>query len=279
MIEIFDLNIIKRAFIVVSLVAPFAPLFGIFLILRRYAFFADTLAHVGFLALALSVFFDINSLLILIALSVVVSISVEQLRSKGKLPAEGSLSFFLYAGVALSVLFITFSGKTGFVMSILFGSLSTISKEDVYLILIGASICFVFLIKYHKKFLNICIDEEIAHASGINLTFLKLIFAVTVALCISISIKTMGALLIGSLMIIPPLSALQITRSLRATALLSIIYSVFSSYSGIFLSYYSGIPLGASISVILIGIFILSFIGKFIKRSFISHNIEKSVIK
>lgn len=265
MMEIFELNIIKRAFIVMSLIAPLAPLFGIFLLLRRYAFFADTLAHVGFLALALSVFLGLNSLILLIALSIIVSLSVEQLRSKGKLPAEGSLSFFLYSGVALSVLFITFSGKSGSVMSILFGSLSTVTKEDIYIILAGALFCLFFLIKYHKKMLNLCIDEELAHATGIKLANLKIIFALTVALSISISIKTMGALLIGSLMIIPPLSAMQISKSLRSTAILSVIYSVFSAYSGIFLSYYSGIPLGASISVILVGIFILSFIVKIFK--------------
>lgn len=265
MIEIFELNIIKRAFIVVSLIAPLAPLFGIFLMLRRYTFFADTLAHIGFLALALSVFLELNSLLLLIALSIVVSLSAEQLRSKGKLPAEGSLSFFLYSGVALSVLFITLSGKTGSVMNILFGSLSTVTENDLYLILMGAIFCFIFLIKYHKKMLNLCIDEELAHAAGINLSHLKLIFAVTVAVSISISIKTMGALLIGSLMIIPPLSAMQIAKSLRNTAILSVIYSTLSSYVGIFLSYYSGIPLGASISVILIGVFILSFIIKLLR--------------
>lgn len=262
MIEIFELNVIKRAFIVVSLISPLAPLFGVFLILRRYAFFADTLAHIGFLALALSVFFNINSLLMLIALSIAVSVSVEQLRSKGKLPAEGSLSFFLYAGVALSVLFLTFSGKTGSVMSILFGSLSTVTKEDIYIILVGAFICLAFLVKYHKKMLSLCIDEELAHAAGINLSFLKIVVAVTLALCISISIKTMGALLIGALMIIPPLSAMQIAKSLKSTSILSVIFSVFSSYAGIFVSYYSGIPLGAAISVILIAIFIVSFIVK-----------------
>jgi zinc transport system permease protein len=265
MIEILELHIIKRAFIIVSLIAPLAPVFGVFLLLRRYAFLADTLAHVGFLALALSLFLNINSLAMLILLSVVVSISVEQLRSKGKLPAEGSLSFFLYAGVALSVLFITFSRNTGSIMNILFGSLSTVTKGDVYLILAGALICGAFLAKFYKKLINLCIDEELAHASGINTEQLKILFAVTVALSISISIKTMGALLIGSLMIIPPLSAMQICRSLKSTVILSIIFSLLSSYTGIFLSFYSGIPLGASISVILIGLFVFSFVIKLIK--------------
>ncbi len=262
MLEIFELNLIKRAIIVVSLIAPLAPLFGIFLLLKRYAFFADTLAHVGFLALALSVFFNLNSLLMLIVLSIIVSISVEYLRQKGKLPAEGSLSLFLYAGVALSVVLITFSGKTGSVMGILFGSLSTVTTQDVYLIAIGALICLMFIMKYYRQMLNLCIDEELAHAFGINISRLKIIFALIVALCISISIKTMGALLIGSLMIIPPLAAMQITRSLKSTAFLSVIYSVFAAFSGIFLSYYSGIPLGASISLILLVIFALSFIIK-----------------
>ncbi len=260
MIEIFELNIIKRAFIIVSVIAPLAPLFGVFLLIRRYAFLADTIAHVGFLAIALSLFLGINSLGVLIVLSIAVSVSVEQLRSKGRFPAEGSLSFFLYAGVAISVLFITFSHKTGSIMNILFGSLSTVTRQDVYLILAGALLCTAFLLRYHKNLLNLCIDEEIAHASGINTSKVKILFAVTVALSISISIKTMGALLIGSLMIIPPLTAMQICRSLRSTAVTSIIFSLFSAYSGIFLSFYSGIPLGASISSILIALFLISFI-------------------
>lgn len=263
--DLFELNIIKRAFAVVTLIAPLAPVFGIFLLLRRYAFFADTLAHVGFLAIALSIFFGINSLALLIVLSIIVSVSVEQLRSRGKIPAEGSLSFFLYAGVALSVVFITFSGKTGSVMSILFGSLSTVTSEDLYLILLGTVVCFAFLSRYNKKMFNLCIDEELAHSSGINVKSLKLLFAVTVGLCVSISIKSMGALLIGSLMLIPPLSAMQIAKSLKATILLSVIYSLLSSYCGIFLSYYSGIPLGAAISVVLIGIFIISFLIKILR--------------
>lgn len=265
MIEIFEFNIIKRAFLVVSFIAPLVPIFGIFLLFRKYAFFADTLAHVGFLALALSLFFKINSLVLLILLSIGVSISVEQLRAKGKLPAEGSLSFFLYSGVALSVVFITFSGSTGSIINILFGSLSTVTKEDVYLILTGAFICGVFILKYYKKLISFCIDEELAHASGINTAFIKILFATTVALSISISIKTMGALLIGSLMIIPPLIAMNICRSLKNTVIVSIIISLLSSYSGIFLSFYSGIPLGASISTILVVFFVISFIIKAFK--------------
>jgi len=262
MVEIFELDIIKRAFLAVTFIAPLAPLFGVFLLLRRYAFFADTLAHVGFLAIALSLFFKLNSLAVLILLSIIVSISVEKLRSKNRLPAEGSLSFFLYAGVALSVLFITFSGSTGSIINILFGSLSTVTKGDLYLIIAGACICGVFLIKFYKKLLNLCIDEELAHAGGINTEQLKILFAVTVALSISISIKTMGALLIGSLMIIPPLCAMQICRSLKSTAIVSVVFSMLSAYGGIFLSFYSGIPLGASISTILILFFVLSFIIK-----------------
>lgn len=260
MFEILELNIIKRAFIIVTLIAPLAPLFGVFLLIRRYAFLADTIAHVGFLALAVSLFTGVNSLGILIVLSIAVAVSTEQLRSKGKLPAEGLLSFFLYAGVALSVVFITFSKNRGSIMNILFGSLSTVTREDVYLIALGALLCGVFLLKYHKKLLNLCIDEEIAHAGGINTEKLKMLFAVTVALCISISIKTMGALLIGSLMIIPPLTAMQICHSLKTTAIVSIVFSLFSAYSGIFLSFYSGIPLGASISIILIALFLISFL-------------------
>lgn len=265
MFEIFELNIIKRAFIVVSLIAPLAPLFGVFLLLRRYAFFADTLAHVGFLALSLSLFLKMNSLSILILLSIVVSLSVEQLRSKGRLPAEGSLSFFLYAGVALSVIFITFSGNTSSIMNILFGSLSTVTRDDVYLILAGALVCGIFLLKYYKKILSLCIDEELAHALGVNIASLKMLFAVTIALSISISIKTMGALLIGSLMIIPPLSAMQICKSLKSTIIVSMVFSLISAYSGIILSFYSGIPLGASISTILIGFFVMCFVIKLIK--------------
>lgn len=265
MLDIFEFNIIKRAFLVVSFIATIAPICGIFLLFRKYAFFADTIAHVGFLAIALSLFFKINSLVLLILLSIGVSISVEYLRARGRLPAEGSLSFFLYAGVALSVLFITFSGSTGSIMNILFGSLSTVTKEDVYLVIAGTFVCGIFILRYYKKLINFCIDEELAHASGVNIAHIKILFAITVALSVSISIKTMGAFLIGSLLIIPPLIAMQICKSFRNTVIASIIISLLSSYLGIFLSFYSGIPLGASISTILIVFFVISFIIKVFK--------------
>lgn len=260
MLEIFELIIIKRAFLVATLIAPLASVLGVFLLMRRYAFFADTLAHVGFLALALSLFLKINSLFLLLLLSIIISVFVEQLRSKGKLPAEGSLLFFLYAGVALSVVFLSFSKSNVSVMHILFGSLSTVSAADMYLIYVGVIVCGIFLIKFYKPLLNLSIDEEIAHAMGININRLKTFFAITVAISISISIKTMGALLIGSLMIIPPLSAMLFCKSLRSTVIFSIIFALLSSYGGIFLSFYSDIPLGASVSTILILVFIFSFV-------------------
>lgn len=268
MTELFEIYIIKNAFIVVTLIAPIASLFGVFLILKRYVFFADTLAHVGFLAMALSIFLDANALFVLVLISVVVALLVEQLRTRGKMPAEGSLSLFLYGGVALSVVFITFSGKTGSVMGILFGSLSTVAVEDVYLIAPVAFVCLVFLAKYHRKVLSICLDEELAHASGINVSQVRTLLAVTVALSISISIKSMGALLIGSLMVIPALSAMNISRSLTGMAIFSIVISILSSYTGIFLSFYSGIPLGASISVVLLGTFVMSILYRFLKNFF-----------
>lgn len=268
MFEIFALDIVKRAFLATTLVAPITPLFGIFLILKRYAFFADTIAHIGFLAIALSLFFNINSLLFLIILSILVSLLVEQLRGKQKLPAEASLSFFLYAGVALSVVFITFSGKGTSIVGILFGSITTVTKEDIYLIAAGALTCIGFLVKYFKKLLNLCIDEEIAHASGVNTKLINLIFAVTVAVSISISIKTMGAFLVGALIIIPPLCAMQISKSFSRTVVLSILFSLFSSYLGIPLSFYSGIPFGASVGVILIGLFLVSLISRHLKIKF-----------
>lgn len=268
MTELFEINTIKNAFIVVTLISPIASLFGVFLILKRYVFFADTLAHVGLLAMALSIFFDANALFVLVIISVIVALLVEQLRIKGKLPAEGSLSLFLYGGVALSVVFITFSGKTGSVMGILFGSLSTVAVEDVYLIAPVAFICFVFLATYHRKVLNICLDEELAHASSINVSQIRTLLAVSVALSISISIKSMGALLIGSLMVIPALSAMNLARSLKGMATFSLIIAVLSSYMGIFLSFYSGIPLGASISVVLLGAFVISIFCRIIKNTF-----------
>lgn len=267
MLEIFELETVKRALLVIALIAPIAPVFGIFLILKRYAFFADTISHIGFLAIALSLFLNTNSLILLIILSILVSYFVEQLRVKQKLPAEGSLSFFLYSGVALSVVFITFSGKGASIIGVLFGSLSTVSKQDVYLIALGSFICAVFLVKYFKKLLNLCIDEEIAHASGINTKLINLIFATTVAISISISIKTMGAFLVGALMIIPSLSAIQISRSFKTAVVLSIVFSVFASYTGIILSFYSNIPLGASVGVVLIGLFIFSYIVRHLKNS------------
>lgn len=241
-----------------------APIIGTFLVVRRYSLMADTLAHVSLLGVAIGIVTKINPILSAIGMSVLGAIGIEKLRSNRKVSGDSALSIFLSGSLAFAVVLISL--KEGFninLMSFLFGSISTVSATDLQFILgLGIIVLIVMIIFYRELFL-VSFDEELAQASGIPAKTLNFMLVVLAAITVSLSIRTIGILLIGALMVIPTLTAFQYGRSFKQTILLSILFSLTSVISGLFLSFHYSLATGGIIVVMALGIFLLSaFLNK-----------------
>ena len=148
------------------------------------------------------------------------------------------------------------------IFSFLFGSIATVSAIDLYFIVgLGVAVLVVIVFLYKELFF-VSFDEELAQASGISAKFLNILLVVLAAITVSLSISTIGVLLIGALTVIPVLAAFQYERSFRQTIFLSIAFSLVSVILGLFLSFYFALASGGIIVVVALAIFLLSFIIK-----------------
>lgn len=263
MLEIFQHEFMIRAFAAGTITAIIAPLIGTFLVVRRLSLMAETLAHVSLLGIAIGLFANIQPVITATATAVVASLGIEKIRTSKKIFGESALALFFSGSLAFASILISLSnGFNRSLFSFLFGSIATVSPLDLYLIaglalVIGATLFFTY-----KELFLVSFDEELAQVSGLNARLINTILIVLAAITVSLSIRIVGVLLIGALMVIPVVTAMQLAKSFKQVLGYSVVISLLSVISGLFISYYFDLASGGTIVAIALGLFLISLIVK-----------------
>lgn len=254
--EIFSYGFMVRAFVAGALIAVIAPIIGNFLVIRRFSLIADTLSHVALAGVALGLILGTHPLATAAVFTVISSVAIERLRSGNNFPGDAVLAMFLPGGLALSVVLLSLTnGFNVNLFSYLFGSITTIRPDELWLI-IGLGIATVVTVVFsYKELLYASFDAESAQVSGIPVKRINLILVVLTAITVSLAMRTVGALLIGALMIIPVVTSMQIGKSFRQTVYLSVVFALIAVIVGLFLAYYLNLPAGAAIVLLSLALF------------------------
>lgn len=263
MLEILEYDFIIRGLEAGIIVAFIAPLIGIFLVLRRYSLIADTLSHISLAGVSMAFLFGWNPILTTIGLTTISSVGIEKLRKTKNVYGESALALFLSGGLALSTILLSLGkGFNSNLLNYLFGSIITVTSNDIFTILILAIIILILLILFYKELIYITFDEESAKVSGLPVYFINTLFIILVALTVSLAIPIIGILLITALIVIPVLTALQLKKSFIKTIIYSEIISIFSVITGILISFYLNLSTGGTIVLLMLGIFLLVILMK-----------------
>ncbi|MCX6732661.1 MAG: metal ABC transporter permease [Candidatus Roizmanbacteria bacterium] len=254
-----------RAFWAGIIVAIIAPLIGSFLVVRRLSLIADALSHVALTGVALGLLLGINPLITTILTTVVTAFIIEEIRSNRQVSGESILAMILPGGLALALILISIAnGFNTNLFTYLFGSITTVTNQDIWIIFVLAAFIISILLLFYRQFMYTSFDEESARTSGIPVRLINHLFMVLIALTVSVVMKVVGALLIGALMVIPVISAMQIMRGFKASMFVAIIIALLSVLVGLIASYYANLPAGATIVMVSI----LSFIvASFLKKN------------
>lgn len=248
-----------RAFEAGIAVGIVAPLIGMFLVVRRYSLLSDTLAHVSLAGVATGLLFQFNPIFSAILFSISASLGIEWLRHSRKIFSESILAIFLSGSLALAVVILSLAkGFNANLFSYLFGSISTVSPSDVLIIFTLAVVVFVSIVLFYKELFSVSFDEEIAQVSGLPVRQINLVMVTLAAVTVALSIRIVGVLLIGALMVIPVVAAMQYGKGFRATLFLSVGTSLFSVIAGLFSSYYLNIASGGTIVLVALAVFLVS---------------------
>ncbi|UCE71943.1 MAG: metal ABC transporter permease [Nitrospiraceae bacterium] len=259
MIEIFQFTFMIRAFAAGAMIGIIAPVIGTFLVVRRLSRLADTLAHVSLAGVAIGLLTRTDPVLSAVLISVLTAIGVERLRGSRKIFGESALALFLWSGMAIAVVIISLArGFNVGLFTFLFGSIATVSPGDLYFIAILGSVVLIMVVVFYKELFFVSFDEELAEVIGIRARFFNLALMIMAAVTISLSMRIVGILLIGALMIIPVITAMQFSRSFRQSLLFSVVLSLLAVMLGLILSYYFDLASGGTIVLISIIIFLIA---------------------
>lgn len=261
MFEIFQYDFMIRAFVAGVVVAVVAPLIGLFLVVRRYSYLADTLAHVSLVGVAVGLLTNINPVFSALVISVISAWGMERIRATRKFFGESILAIFLSGSLAVALLLISLGKRfSQDLFSFLFGSITTVSSREVYTISALALLIIVGMILLYKELFLVSLHEEIAQAEGLNTRALNLFLVVVAAVSVSVAMRIVGVLLIGALMVIPVITAMQFGRSFKHTLGISVLISLFATIVGLVVSFYADLPSGATIVTVALACLLAAFL-------------------
>lgn len=271
MIEgILHYEFLQNAFLTGIVIGIVAPLLGVFIVVRRLSLIADALSHVTLAGIALSLLlekkisgFQISPLYMGMTFSVAGSLFIEKLRSVYKHYQELAIPIILSSGIGLGVIFISLAnGFNTDLFSYLFGSVSAVSRTDLWIIIFISVAVIALIILFYKELFLLSFDEEHAKASGIPAKTVHFLFIVMVALVIAASMRIVGILLVSSLMTLPVAASIRIAKGFKQTIVLSILFGEISVLGGLTLSYYMDLAPGGTIVMIAVLILVITIMLK-----------------
>jgi len=268
---IFHYEFLQNAFLTGILIGILAPLLGVFIVVRRLSLIADALSHVTLAGIAASLLIEskfaimagLNPLYMGMVFSVGGSLFIEKLRGVYKQYQELAIPIIMSGGIGLGVIFISLAnGFNTDLYSYLFGSVSAVSRTDLWVILVISIIVILVIILLYKELFLLSFDEEHAKASGIPAKSIHFIFIIMVALVIAASMRIVGILLVSSLMTLPVAASIRIAKGFKQTIFLSVVFGELSVLGGLFTAYYLDLAPGGTIVMLAVLILIMSIFYK-----------------
>ncbi|MCS0638189.1 metal ABC transporter permease [Streptomyces sp. LP05-1] len=248
----------QRALLAAVLVGITAPAVGIYLVQRRQALMGDGIGHVAMTGVGLGFLMSANPVWMATLVTVLGAVAMELIRMYGKTRGDIALALLFYGGMAGGVMLINLSptGSNANLVSYLFGSLSTVSDEDITAISLLAAFAVLVTVGLRRQLFAISQDEEFARVTGLPVRTLNLLVAITAAVTVTVAMRVVGLLLVSALMVVPVAAAQQLTRSFRATFVLAVLIGTGVTLAGTITTYYQDVPPGATIVLLAIAVFI-----------------------
>jgi zinc transport system permease protein len=250
-----EFEFMVRALIGGVLSGSIAPALGVFVVLRRLSLVADTLAHVALMGVAIGLIVNVFPPLVALVTAVGAASAIEFLRSRHALPGDAALAVFLYASLAVAVVVIGFSdGFNSDLFGYLFGSILTVSSTDLWMLAGLGVITIGFVLIFFSELAQTSFDADLARTNGVRVDMINLGLAVLTGATITLSMRIVGVLLIGALIVLPVLAALRITTGLRQTLFAAMLIGVVSAITGLLLSFYTDMAPGGAIVITTVGV-------------------------
>lgn len=255
MLEMFEYAFMQKAFLVGILLAIIIPLIGVIVVLKRLSMIGDALSHTSLAGVALGLLLGIDPIIGAVVVCVVAAFSIETIRKKLPRYAEISISIIMSVGIGLASVLTGFIEDGAAFNAFLFGSIVAITDTEVLLVIIVTVIVVATFLLLYKELMYITFDEQGAILAGLPVKKINFVITLLTAITVSVAARSVGALIVSSLMVIPVACAMQIANSYKKTVIYSVLFGVLFTVVGLVLSYHFNLKPGGTI--VLTGVVVL----------------------
>ncbi len=247
----FQYDFIQRAYLAGSFIAVLCAMLGLHLVLRKLSLIGDGLSHVSFGAIALGLFFGFYPFYVAIPVVIIGSYIILRLTERARVYGDAAIGIVSSIGIASGVILASLSkGFNVDLFSYLFGNILAISNQEIYLSLSLSIVVLLIILLFYNDLFSVTFDEEFAKITGVNTELINLVLTSLTAITVVLAIKVVGIMLVSALLILPAVTALQISKGFKGAMLISAVDAVISVLFGITLSFFLDLPAGATIVMI-----------------------------
>ncbi len=261
-IEMLQWRFMCNALLAIIIIAPLFGLTSTMVVSGRMSFFSDALGHSAFTGIAIGCICGISMpTLVAILFAVAFALLFSFVRSRSNQTADTLIGVFSSAAVALGIFIATLGGNSFTKYNkYLVGDILSVTPVEIGCLAIVFVAILTFMLLYGNRLTLSAIHPALASSRGFSPAAYQTAFTTAVAVVVTLSISWVGLLILNSLLVLPAAAARNISRNLRQYHAFSIIFALIAGIGGLILSYYLGASAGAAISLLLVIIFIISFI-------------------
>ena len=246
--SILEYAFFRNALAAALLTSILSAMVGTYIVSRKIVFISGGITHASFGGIGMAYYFGLNPLLGAAVFAILSATGIEWVSQKGKVREDSAIAILWSLGMALGIIFVFMTpGYTPNLMSFLFGSILSVGKTELYLLLAFSVVVALFFSLYLRPVVYSAFDPEFSKIMGLPVGFFRYTMSVIIALAIVISIRSVGIILVLSLFTIPQITAMLFTRNFANIIPLSALWGVTGSLAGLFVSYFFNIPSGAAI--------------------------------
>ncbi len=258
--EFLSFSFMKNAFIAILLITPLLGLTGTMIVNNKMSFFSDALGHSAMTGIAIGVMVGIDNYIVsMMGFAVIFALCISTIINSSVSSSDTIIGVFSSVGMALGIVILSMNGNFSKYSNYLIGDILSIKPSEIFnLLIILIFVLVIWALCFNHLMLS-SINVDLAYSKGINVKFYKNLFAVLIALIVTVSIKWVGILIINSLLVLPAASARNISKSMKSYHIYSILFSLVSGIAGLIISYYVGTSAGGTIVLISALIFFITF--------------------
>ncbi|MBC5629554.1 metal ABC transporter permease [Clostridium sp. NSJ-6] len=244
-------DFMKNALIAVLLVTPLFGILGTMVVNNKMAFFADSLGHGAFTGIAIGILVGgISPTWGATIFSIFFAIAITLIKNKGNSSTDTIIGVFSSIAIALGLVLMSLGGNMNKFSSYLVGDLLSISPKEILMLVVLFVVILLIWSFIFNKLLLVSINSSLAKSRGTNNLLIELLFTITIAVVVTITVNWVGLLIINSLLVLPAAAARNVSKNIRQYHLISILISISSGIIGLVLSYYLNTVTGATIVLI-----------------------------